>query len=125
MAQWKLTDYSTGSPVEYEFPINPNAFSHPGKDIDVKNEQTVATTGSVVMFMGRPKVPDLSFSGSIRTEQTYNDMVTWMHKWNPLQLTDDQGNTWTIIIKKYAPTRLRKANNQWRFNYVVEASVVE
>jgi len=77
------------------------------------------------MFMGRPALPELHFSGSIRTEQAYNDMLEWMSKWNPMMLTDDQGSTWTVLIKKYTPKRLRKANNQWRFNYTVEASVVE
>ena len=125
MEQWKLTDYSTGSAVDFVFPVNPNEFSHPDKTAKVKNEQTVATSGSVVMFMGRNELPTMSFSGSIRTEQFYNDMKTWTDKWNPLVLTDDQGNTWSILITKYSPKRLRKANNQWRFNYSVEASVVE
>lgn len=125
MMQWKLTDYSTGTAVDFVFPVNPNEFSHPGKEVNVKNEQTVATSGSVVMFMGRPGVRKMQFGGSIRTQAFYDDMQTWMAKWNPLELTDDQGNTWSIIVEKYTPRRLRKANNQWRFNYTVDASVVE
>ena len=125
MAQWKLTDYSTGSAVEFTFPINPNEFNHPDKQATVKNEQTVASSGSVVMFMGRKKVPTIQFSGVIRSEQFYNDMRTWMGKWNVLELTDDEGNSWSILVTKFTAKRLRSANNQWRFNYTVDANVVE
>lgn len=124
MAQWKLTDYSTGSAVDLVFPVNPKEFTHPDVSATVKNDQTVATSGSVVMFMGRRPVPTMQFGGSIRSEQQYNDLDTWMHKWNALKLTDDQGSTWTIIITKYQPKRRRKANNQWLYDYTVDASVV-
>jgi len=125
MAQWKLTDYSTGAAVDYVFPINPNEFSHPDYKPTVKNEQTVSTSGSTVMFMGRPELSSIQFSGSIRTEQQYTDMNTWFRKWNPLVLTDDQGSTWSIIVTGYQPKRRRKANNQWLFDYSVDANVVE
>jgi hypothetical protein len=125
MAQWKLTDYSTGSAVEYTFPVNPREFTHPDISATVKNDQTVATSGSVIMFMGRRPVPTIQFGGSIRTEQQYDDLNTWMSKWNALELTDDQGSTWTIIITKYQPKRVKTANNQWRYNYTVDASVMD
>lgn len=125
MAQWTLTDYSTGSPVVFTFPINPNQFTHPNKTAKIKSEQTVATTGSVVLFMGRPEMPKLSFKGVIRTEQFYNDMVTWTDKWNPLELADDEGTTWSIVISDFRPERLKSATNQWRFSYTVDALVVE
>ena len=125
MAQWKLTDSSSGSPVDFTFPVNPNEFVHPDYTATVKNEQTTATSGSTIMFMGRSPVPKLQFSGSIRSQSQYNDMRTWCSKWNPLVLTDDQGNTWSIVIQKYQPKRVRTANNQWRFNYTVDANVVE
>ena len=125
MAQWKLTDYSTSEAIEFVFPVNPKQFTHPDTSVNVKNEQTVATSGSVVLFMGRRPVPKMQFGGSIRTQQFYNDLQTWTDKWNPLVLTDDQGSTWTILITKYQPKRIKTANNQWRYDYTVDASVVE
>jgi len=125
MAQWKLTDYSTGVAVDYVFPMNPKEFTHPDMSATVKSEQTVASSGSVVMFMGRRSVPQMQFGGSIRTEQQYIDMDEWMNKWNVLQLTDDQGSTWSVVITRYQPKRRRKANNQWLYDYTVDANVVE
>lgn len=125
MAQWKLTDSSSGSSVDLVFPINPKEFSPPNRSATVKNEQTVAGSGSTIMFMGRDQLPVLSFSGSIRTEAFFNDMVEWTNKWYPLTLTDDQGSSWSILITSFSPKRRRKANNQWLFDYSVEANVVE
>lgn len=125
MAQWKLTDYSTGSAVELVFPINPKEFTPPNRKATVKNEQTVATSGSTVMFMGRDQVPSLSFQGSIRTQAFYEDMVEWTNKWYPMDLTDDQGNVWAVLITSFSPKRIRKANIQWLFSYTIEANVVE
>jgi hypothetical protein len=117
---WTLTDNSTGSPVVLTFPINPNEFTAPARSANIKEEIGIAPNGVPVLFQGRDAPKRGSFSGAITSEAQYNDWQTWMNKWYPMTLTDDQSQTWDILITNFSLQRLRRAINQWRYDYSVE-----
>ena len=120
MAQWTLTDNSTGAPSVLTFPLNPNAFEPPGYEPNIQEEQATSPGSSVVVFAGRMKTARGSFSGIIHTEAWYVQADTWFTKWYPMTLTDDEGSTWNILITGYTKKRLKRAINRWRYDYTVD-----
>jgi len=124
MARWKLTDYSTGSPVELTFSINPISFTPPGRTANLQTESTTAPNGQPIVFQGYDKNKRLSFSGLVYSQSAYNDLDTWKDKRNVLELTDDQGQTWNVLFSSWNWTRKKSALNQWRFDYNAEAIVM-
>jgi hypothetical protein len=124
MAQWTITDSSTGAPVVYTFPINPSAFTHPPREATVTTAHTVSPSGGTVVFQGQDKAVSLSFDGLTNTEAFYDALVAELDKWYPVVLTDDQGNTWNVIFTKSLFKRVKRATNHWRFDYSVTALVL-
>ena len=123
MAQWTLTDNSTGSPVVLTFDWNPKGFDHPGRDATLVQHQTSAPSGQDLLFQGRDKMRRAKFEGAVGTETFYNSLDTWKDKWYPLVLTDDQGNTWNIIIETWTWKRIKR-RNAWRFDYTAQVIVL-
>lgn len=120
---WKLTDNSTGSPVVLEFDWNPNKFDPPGRSANVAEELTTAPNGQVIVFQGRDKTRKATFAGAVGSQTFYNSLNTWKDKWYPLTLTDDQNNSWTILITDWKWTRIRRTNN-WRYDYTATVMVL-
>lgn len=121
---WTLTDSSTGSPVVYTFPINPNAFDLPNRQATITEETSSAPNGSPIIFQGRDAVPKGSFSGVVRGAAMKSDIALWAGKWYPLVLTDDIGNVYTVIITSLRWNRLRRAIEPHRYDYSIEFMVV-
>lgn len=117
---WTLTDNSTGSPVVFSFPINPNEFDPPGRTANIATEVGTAPNAQSVFFQGRDQIARGTMSGLVNTQTFYQDLNTWADKWYVLTLTDDQGSTWDILITNINWTRLRRANNNWRYDYTIE-----
>lgn len=124
MAQWKLTDNSTGTPVEYNFYVNPKTQGFDGRKANVTSETSTAPNGQVLLFQGRDKVPTFKFSGHIISSAQYSDMNTWLEKPYPMVLTDDQSRAWTVLITSYTLERVKRANNQYRFDYNVDGLII-
>lgn len=124
MAQWKITDSSTGSPVDWTFPVNPIAFSPPPREASISDAQVVSPTGGVILFQGRDKAVRLSFEGLINSETFYNELRAEFDKWYPVVLTDDQGSSWSVVFEKSTFKRVKRVQNQWRYDYTVNAIVI-
>lgn len=116
MVQWKLTDYSTGSAVDLTFDINPNKLSHPGRASNIRSDLTTASNGQVIIFQGRDKFRKLTFEGLVNSQSFYTSIDTWKDKHYPLDLTDDEGNVWTVLTEDFKWTRVKR-RNPWRFDY--------
>lgn len=121
---WTLTDNSTGSPEVLLFPVNPNAFDLPNRQANITEEMSSAPNGSPIIFQGRDAVPKGQISGAIVGSTMKSDIETWAHKWYPLVLTDDIGNTYTIIITSLRWNRLKRYHQPHRYDYQIEFMVV-
>lgn len=117
---WTLTDNSTGTPDVFSFPINPNEFIPPGRKANIATELGTAPNSPVVVFQGRDQLSQGQMSGAVNSETFYDDLQTWTDKWYVLTLTDDQARSWDILITGMSWKRLRRANNQWRFDYTID-----
>ncbi len=120
MTQWTLTDNSTGSPVVFTFPVNPNEFTPPNRQATIGVTMGTAPNGIAVVMQGRDGLRRGAMSGGVNTETFFNNLTTETDKAYPLVLTDDQGTTFDILVTGVKWTRLRRANNQWRYNYSIE-----
>lgn len=120
MVAWTLTDNSTGSPVVFTFPINPNAFTPPGRVANVIGELGTAPNSQAILFQGRDRIRNGSMSGIVNSESFYNNLTTEADKAYPLTLTDDQASTWEILVSTIGWTRLRRAGNLWRYDYKID-----
>ena len=123
MAQWTLTDDSTGSPVVMTFDWNPTEFTHPGRKSSLLTQLVSAPNGGIVVFQGRDKPRELSFSGAVGTQSFYDKLDIEKDKHYPLTLTDDQGNTWVILFQTFSWKRIKR-RNPWRFDYTATALVL-
>lgn len=120
---WTLTDNSTGTPEVMTFDINPNSFDPPGRQATIVQEQVTAPNGQTLLFQGRDQTRTASLSGVVATQAFYETLNTWKDKWYPLVLTDDQGNSWNVVIQEWTWTRLRRTNN-WRYDYSAKVIVL-
>ncbi len=124
MAQWTITDNSTGSSVVWTFPLNPKEFDHPGRDANLTDMATTGSVGSTIIFQGRDKVPTLSFGGTITSSTFYTELREQLDKWYDLVLIDDQGAEWNVLFTTYTMQRIKSAVNHHRYTYNVTAKVL-
>ena len=123
MAQWTLTDNSTGSPVVLTFDWNPSEFDRPGRTSNLIAELVTAPNGGAIIFQGRDKLRELTFRGAVGTQTFYDSLDLWKDKHYPLTLTDDEGTQWTILFQSWTWKRVKR-RNPWRFDYIAKALVL-
>lgn len=123
MAQWTLIDNSTGSPVVMTFDINPVGFDPPGRESSISTQATTAPNGQSVMFQGHDKIPKATFTGAVITQSFFDTLNIWKDKGYPLILTDDVGQTWTILFSSWKWTRVKRTN-VWRHDYTAEVFIL-
>lgn len=121
---WQLIDNSTGTPVPYIFPYNPNEFEPPKRSANVTEQMAVAANGNPVIFQGRDNVKTGSFSGWMKGSANWTNFLTEMDKPYVLQLTDDLSNSWFILIKEFTPKRIRRHIEPNHYDYSVEFLVM-
>lgn len=122
---WTLVDYTKTPPEVWEMPINPSGFDEPVRQPNVSNEVTVAPDGQVIFFQGQDNPATGSFDGVIRTKEQKEAVKDWFGRRWPLELTDDQGNVWQILVTKLTLPRTHKASTDYYYRYSVEFLVVQ
>lgn len=126
--RWVLRD--PASDETWTFPVNPNKMTSPHA---ARSFNILATAPSVVanghsrgglgrVIEGNPEPYEWSFSGFIREQQHFEDLLYWTRKVNRLELTDHLGRTWRIRFLVFNPDEQRPtARHPWRFTYDVKA----
>lgn len=123
MAQWTLTDNSTGTPDILTFEWNPRGFTPPGRSSTITSEASTAPNGQRIYFQGRDQMVTASFEGAVGSQTFFQALNTWKDKHYPLVLADDQGNTWTVIFQEFKWTRIKR-RNPWRHDYTAVVVVL-
>ncbi len=124
MAKWKIEDNSTGSLVTWTFAINPNEATLPSKKANFTTNVTVAPNGQRLRFQGQDAAPVITFSGAILAEAEFTIMDLWSSKRYPLTLTDDNGESWDIVITEWTFNRLNRHSYPWRIDYSATVEVL-
>jgi hypothetical protein len=106
-------------------PFNPNKMSSPYR----KKAQDLTPASPID---GRIRVTEVdqpvewSFSGMIRTQAHYDELLRWRDKANPVTITDHLGRTFTILLTNFAPEDVRSSNpTKWSYTmtgYVLDGA---
>lgn len=123
VVKWRFDDPSTGD--AYVFEINPNDDGLPGYQKSFTYQNTTAPDGKVLMMQGRSEPRKGAFSGVTLSEAQHLAFVEWFNKANQIEVTDDLGRTFSIVIESYEPKRLRSINHPWRHSYSISYVIVD
>lgn len=125
VTKWQFVDPSTAQ--SYQFEINPNEDGLPGyqKTISTQTSTAPGTEGNVIVFEGRDEPRQGSFSGVTLSQSQHEAFITWFNKRNQIQVVDDLGRTFSIIITAYKPTRRWARSHNWRHDYTIDYLVVD
>jgi hypothetical protein len=123
VVRWTFTDPFTSD--VYTFDVNPKEGGSPAYTRNLTQKSTAAADGKTLVFEGRANPLSMDFSGVLLTEAQFNAFVTWWSKKNQIQLTDDLGRTFWVVISEFTPKRERAVQYPWKHSYSVKATVVD
>lgn len=123
VVRWVFDDPNTLD--TWEFAINPSEGGSPSYDKTITQQSTSAPDGKVILFEGRDQPQIIEFSGVLFTEAEFNAFVEWWNKRYQIQVTDDLGRQFYIVITSFKPTRRRAIQHPWKHDYSVSATIVD
>ena len=106
----------------YEFAVNPLDATVPSIQKNISTQYTAS--GQPINFEGRQSVGKISFSGTILHEAHLNAMNEWAAKSTQVNLSDDLGRKYWVVITSFSPTRQYVPQYPWRHEYSAEATVL-
>lgn len=109
----------------WQFEINPNEGGSPAYSKNIVYSATCAPDGKVVVFEGRDEPKKLEFSGVLLTQEHFEAFAEWYEKRYQVNVTDDLGRTFSVIIDRFDPTRQRALHYPWKHTYRVSATIVD
>lgn len=120
---WVLSDPTTLA--SYSFEVNPNSQQGPSYHKNFSYTSTAAPDGKTLVFEGMDQPLKIDVSGVLLTENQYTTLITWWNKRNQIQLTDDLGRSWFVIIESFEPKREKTSRNYpWRMTWSMSLTVV-
>lgn len=120
VTRWTFTDPSDSSTATFEF--NPDAGGTPDNAKHVSASSRLFN-GKTCLWVTSQETQKIEFSGIIVSEEMYNLVTEWFNKTNPIELTDDLGRTFTIVIQTFEPRRERQSLVPWYHTYTVSALI--
>lgn len=123
VVKWRFDDPVTLD--SHVFEINPNEGGSPDYTKNIQYRNTSAPNGKTILFEGRDNPPSLEFSGTLLTESQFNMFVEWWNKRYQVEVTDDLGRQFTIVIESFSPKRERAFHYPWKHSYTVRAIIVD
>jgi hypothetical protein len=121
VVKWRLVDTVTGDEMTFEF--NPAGGGTPSQERNYSVQRT--TTGSMLIYEGADNAQTLQFSGTIISRDHLETFQSWMHNRHVLELIDDLGRHFYVLLQSFQPERVRSALYPWKHTYSMTAQVVE
>ncbi len=123
VVKWTFSDPVTLDEVTWE--VNPREGGTPSYQKNITYKNTSAPDGKVVVFQGRNNPTPIEFSGVILNQAQYDMFVTWWEKDYQVDITDDLGREFSILIESFVPKRERARSHPWKHTYTVTATIVD
>jgi hypothetical protein len=103
LLRWVFTDPTPGAdPATYTVPINPNQMTSPySAPRAITTKTTTAVGGQSLVFEGATPPQEMTFQGTIFTEDHLNAMLTWRAKTAITTITDHFGRIWTVYWEDF------------------------
>ena len=123
VVKWVFEDPVTLASTTFE--INPNDGGSRSYEKNIGYSNTSAPDGKVIVFEGRDAPASIEFSGVLLTETQYDMFVEWWNKRYQVNVTDDLGREFSIIVEAFVPKRERARSHPWKHSYVCRATIVD
>lgn len=123
MAKWQFSDTETAQ--SYTFEISPREGGNRSRKKNIQTQSSLSGTGQTILYEGRDEVESFDFSGVLLTQAQHDAFIEWFNKRNKINVTDEAGNTTTVYITEYSPTRGPKHSHLDRKTYNIRALVIE
>ena len=78
-----------------------------------------------ILFESNVQQQTFSYTGAVYTSQQYAIMEDWCSRDYPLQLTDDLGRSWLVMVTQFTPARLRSRQSPYKHSYTFSGIVLE
>lgn len=121
--KWRFIDPVDST--EQQFEVNPNSGGNPTKERKMTARSTVVAGGRTIKFEGNVSPDKIQFSGLILNEVQLNLYMTWFEKLHQVQLIDDLGRSFYVMMDTFAPKRVRNGRNFWRHTFDATLTVVD
>lgn len=121
VVRWQFTDTVTSD--SYTFEINPKEGGSPAYQRNLQSQRT--TSGALLIMEGTQQPQTLQFNGTILTQSHYEAFDSWSRNRHILQLTDDLGRSFNVLITDWSPSRVYSAHFPWKHTYTMTAQVVD
>ena len=109
----------------YSFEINPVEGPNLSYVKTFQYTNTSAPDGKVIVFEGRDNPQKFVCSGTLLSEAQLNALVSWWDRRNQIDVTDDLGRTFSIIIESLETTRQRAIHHPWKHAWNLTATIVD
>ena len=122
--RWLLRDTATNA--QWRMPINPDSMTSPLPRRQMKHAGGWRADQRVRTFITTPEATEWEWSGVIRTQAHYDQLVTWARKNVAVDVTDHLGRTFRVFITDFNPTDRRPTPHvPWRLRYSMKARILE
>lgn len=128
---WTL--YDPIEDVTYAFPVNPYQDNGSNAVADRTSFQVKAGAyqdglggdhiSNIVMDAGT-EMERFDYTGRTYTQQELDALEVWARKNYPVELTDDLGRHWMVMIEAVQPQRVRNGKNQWKHEYTFRGFIL-
>lgn len=80
---------------------------------------------STIMMQGGKDLESFSYSGNIYNQQQLEAFEYWCEKDYAVELTDDLGRTWSVLIESFSTQRVRSNQNPYKHSYQMTGIILE
>lgn len=122
VVRWVLQDPTSGGD-SYVFPINPDKMSAPYAARVFASEHSTAPNGQPLTFEGAPVGVDWTIAGTVRTQDFYETLETFLAMPRRLYLHDHLRRAWTVSLETINWTHLPEPYNNWSYTYQLKAII--
>lgn len=107
------------------FPLNPTSGALPAIKKNITATGTTANwDGQNVLWAGSPDPQTIQFSGTIISPDHYELFKSWAEEYVVKEMTDDLGNSWTVLMIEFDPKRKNRHSHPWAMDYDATVQIV-
>lgn len=123
IVRWIFEDPLNANEV-WTVPMNPNKMTSPYRGHSTTTTATSPITGQASGIRTPDVAVEWQFSGDLKSEAHFNQLLYWAGKPNRIYVTDHLGRKWLCFLTKFDPVpKGTSPTNQWRYTYTVSALV--
>ena len=125
MARVAFKLHDPDSSETYNMEINPNDSGTPTMRNTYNYQTPTAGTNGPIISQGVRELRKLDYSGTLLTENQYNQMLLFSAREYPWHITDDLGRKFAVMCESFEPKRIPSISHPWRHDYTWNLIVIK